>query len=136
MIPRVRWSAGDEAGETEVTYLLDGYMCRITREHKDLWSFEVYDPVPGAPARASGRHQRKRLAKLRALREVLMLAVRDLDDRVATEEAGVAKKPARPVLAAADSMCPHPARDGRHEVYLVRGGKHQCRACGSFIAQS
>ena len=27
--------------------------------------------------------------------------------------------------------CPHPARDGRHEVYAEPGGLIHCRACGA-----
>jgi len=27
--------------------------------------------------------------------------------------------------------CPHPARNGRHEVYVERGGRVHCRACGA-----
>ena len=26
--------------------------------------------------------------------------------------------------------CPHPARNGRHEVYIAKGGGSVCRACG------
>lgn len=49
------------------------------------------------------------------------------------------KKPTKEELAELvpdfEAACPHPARDGRHEVYLKSDGTQFCRACGARKAK-